>query len=298
MGEGRFELKYALPRTRRVEVLRLARPHVVPGAWTDDLSEEPDLALAPDEPPAHGYRVHSLYLDTPQLDGYGRRLDRVDIRNRVRARTYGRPGQRAPVFLESKRKLYDQVVKHRVRIGSTRDWESAASSAGGRGAPWERLVATLPAGEGRRRAERWVAAARGMVPVCSTHYLREVYEALPGSANPTARLTLDHRVRGRPGDDPGRLQHPGEVALLPADWFVLELKFNDDMPGWMRGMVAAMRLSAEPVSKFALGVARTARADEPRELRAVMPRSLLAAGIVFDDELRADRLAPASLAAR
>ncbi len=293
MSEGRFELKYALPRSRRRELLDHARPYLAAGAFSRDLSDEPELGLGHDEAPAHGYRVHSLYLDTADLQGYGRRLDRVDIRNRVRVRTYGRPGERAPVFLEGKRKLFNQVVKHRVLVGGARAWATDRPHA-----PWHEAVAALPAGDERRQAERWVASAAGMRPVCATHYLREVYEAVPGASNPTARLTLDHAVRGSHGDDPRRLQRLGDVPLLPPDWFVLELKFNGSMPGWMRGMVAAMRLSAEPVSKFALGVVRTVRDDEALELRAVTPPSLLRAGVALDVALALDVADPMAMAAR
>jgi SPX domain protein involved in polyphosphate accumulation len=96
---GRFECKYILPVAAREEVLGIAEPHVV---------------LDPNAVKLHdgtvGYEVHSLYYDTPGLHDYSERLLDRRIRNRLRVRTYGRPGDRAPVYLENKRKFEDQVV--------------------------------------------------------------------------------------------------------------------------------------------------------------------------------------------
>ena len=266
--EGRSELKYALPRARRAELLALAAGHVQAGAFTRSLVGAADLDWAADAPEPQGYRVHSLYLDTPTLDGYGERLADASIRNRLRIRTYGAAGEDAGVILEAKRKLHERVVKQRVVAGRLSDW---ARLAGPR--PWVAAVAALPAGEAARLGARWLAAVEGpgMVPACSTHYLREVYEA--GGD----RLTLDHLVRAAAGLGMRDLQSPGQVDLLPPDWMVLELKFGGPMPVWMRRLVRALRLGSEPVSKFALGVARTLRLDRPLEGRWLTPPSLLRA---------------------
>lgn len=279
--EGRSELKYALPAARRGEVLALAGGHVQVGAHTHSLAETPGVTWDPADPPPFGYRVHSLYLDTPRLDGYGSRLDGEVIRDRLRIRTYGLPGESAAVYLEAKRKLHRLVVKHRVRAGGMRAWQERAPAL-----PWDGAVAALE-GEARRVGERWLAAvaAGGMVPVCITHYVREVWE------DGSTRLTLDHAVRASGGEDPWRLQRQGEVPLLPEDWIVLELKYNGAAPGWIRTLVREMRLQAEPVSKFALAVARTARRDAPAELVRLTPPSVLRAGRGF---ARPERLAGAA----
>ena len=87
---------------------------------------------------ATGYRVSCLYLDDPQLDGYGKRMADLPIRNRVRIRTYGEVGQPAPVFLEAKRKLYGRVVKARMRVCDTVGWAELGAPA-----PWRDLHARV-----------------------------------------------------------------------------------------------------------------------------------------------------------
>ncbi|NOY26347.1 MAG: VTC domain-containing protein [Oligoflexia bacterium] len=214
--EGRSELKYALPVSMRGAVLAAVDGHVVPGAHAASLADAAELRWARCDPPPFGYYVHSLYLDSPRLDGYARRLAEADIRNRQRIRTYGQPGDDAPVFLEAKRKLRERVVKHRVPVGGALAW-----ATGDPDHPWRAAVDRIHGGRDRRLAQRWLAIteAAAMIPVCVTHYTREVYE------DGTARLTLDHAVMATAGGDPRQLHRRGQVPLLPADWMVLELKF-------------------------------------------------------------------------
>lgn len=277
--EGRSELKYALPAARRGEVLALAQGHIEVGAYTGSLADHPGVRWQAGEPEPMGYLVHSLYLDTPRLDGYGERLADASIRNRVRIRTYGTAGQDAAVYLEAKRKLHERVIKQRVSVGRLSAWSRLPGPR-----PWVAAVAALPPGDVARQATRWLAAVEGpgMVPVCSTHYLREVYEA------GTDRLTIDHQVRGAHGLDPRAFQSEGEIDLVPPDWIVLELKFGGPMPGWMRTLVRQMRLCSEPVSKFALGVALTLRVDHPLEGQWLTPPSVLRAGRRADAAEAAD----------
>lgn len=267
MSEGRYELKYALPASRREELLQAATAWVRPDPHALSLATAlPGLALPDGEPP-RGYVVHSLYFDTPTLDGYARRLARDRVRNRMRVRTYGLPGDDAPVFLEAKRKLARQVIKHRVRVGTTRTW-----AAGDPLQPWVSAVDLLAEPEASA-GRRWLEILRheGLIPVASTHYVREIY------VHGRDRLSIDHRVRAQVRPDPLDFQREGDLPLIPEDWLIVELKFTGAEPLWMRQLVARLRLRSEPISKFALGVAHGHRADRPGELRNLVPPSVLRA---------------------
>ncbi len=265
MSEGRFELKYALPLDRRAELLERAGAHVRADAHAASLERALPGILLPDGAPTRGYIVHSLYLDDPQLSGYARRLARDRIRNRMRIRTYGLPGDDAPVFLEAKRKLARRVIKHRVRVGGALAWAEGDALR-----PWVDAVQRLD-GEAGRAGQRWLelAEAQHLGAVASTHYVREIF------VRGTERLSIDHRVSAHPSPDPRRFQHEGPLPLIPAGWLVVELKFNGDQPLWMRELVRDMRLASEPISKFALGVACSHRADRPAELRSLVPPTIL-----------------------
>lgn len=257
---GRFEYKYAVPVAAREQILELALAHVVPDPHASPLPEG-----------ASGYHVHSLYFDTPDLLDYYERLDGLKVRNRLRVRTYNTPDEDRPVFLENKRKLYDRVVKHRVRICKSREWLKEPG-----GTPWVRFCEPLK-GQKRyaARSFRELVERGGRVPVSCVHYRREVYvDSTPGSQ---VRLTLDRDITAASHPEVHDLFATPNINLLPPDWMVLELKFGGDRPGWMRRIIRELGLRATPVSKFGLSVALGRRTDRPAEVRFFTPRPLRSA---------------------
>jgi len=184
---GRHEFKYVLPLSARADVLRLAGDHAVP-----------DGHAAPREDGVVGYYNHTLYLDTADLRDYRERLSLRRLRTRLRVRTYGQPGDRAPVFLEIKRKRDEWVVKHRVRVGDADTWTAHPHDR-----PWIEHA----------------RAANGNGRFAATHFLRLVEETKvplphfhwPNPRPPTtvARLpaTRVNRPHGQanPGARPGVL---------------------------------------------------------------------------------------------
>ncbi|HJN74842.1 MAG TPA: polyphosphate polymerase domain-containing protein [Myxococcota bacterium] len=246
MSEGRYELKYVLHETETPRLLAAIAGHVEPDRHASAL---PSGGL--------GYIVSSVYLDTLQFEGYAERLRMERIRNRVRVRTYGRAGDGAPVFLECKRKLADQVIKHRTRMGDADSYQLGPERS------WDQID--------DRRVQRFARAVQGMKAMCVVRYEREIFTA------DTARLTVDRNVRAGPVDDTRQLYAPVPLDLIPEDWCVIELKFNGQMPGWMRRASHELQLYSEPVSKFALGMVMSRRADHPGELRQLTPSTILRA---------------------
>ena len=264
MNEGRHEMKYAISLEQRREVLQFAREHISPDPHGVDLSPDlPEVRTDTSESP-RGYRVSSLYFDDERFTGYTRRIDGRRIRNRIRIRSYGDPGVNAPVFLEAKRKLHKQVVKHRVKVTDTRSWSRLPPAA-----PWNHLPEPSVSLD-RDRMLRWQAAVneKQLEPVCRVEYWRETF------ARGSLRLTLDHRIGGYATADAQALRGDCPTRLVPDGWVVLELKYNGQPPPWMRRLVAQFRLVAEPISKFALGVALTCRAHSPSDRRAATPPSI------------------------
>lgn len=259
---GRFELKYVLPVTRRAEVLRMALPHVHADHHAVEIPGN-----------RRGYFVHSLYLDTPQLSDYFDRLDEKKVRNRLRIRTYGMSGQRQPVFLEVKRKSGPWVVKHRVAVGDADEWDLCESAR-----PWVGFTARLDG------PDRFASAAflqlvegAGRVPVSVVHYEREVFVPRQRCER-RVRLTLDYNIGARTPSCAHDLFGPAQFCLLPAEWMVMELKFEQFAPDWMVRLRRDLGVSAVPVSKFGLSVAVVEPAAHPRELRALLPAEIMHMG--------------------
>jgi len=257
IDRGRYEYKYALPIAARDRIVQIAEPFVRPDPHAFEL-----------ERGGRGYHVHTLYLDTPRFRDYFHRMDERKIRHRLRIRTYGRAGTQQPVFLEMKRKLENWVVKHRVRVSDADSWCSMDHPR-----PWEPLCDSFEPGRGHYTAEHFAREARrhGYRPVTVVHYVREVFVSRRKDL-PRLRLTLDFTVSACVAHGAHDLYAPPTVELLPADWMVLELKYDGDRPQWMRHICRALALRAVPVSKANLSVARALRPHAHRELRYVTPR--------------------------
>ncbi len=262
---GRHEFKYVLPLAAREQVLAVVGAHVIP-----------DPHAAPRGDGLVGYANHSIYLDTPALLDYHQRLDERRLRNRLRVRTYGQPGDGAPVFLENKRKVERWVVKQRVRVPEV-DADGWARWEHDR--PW-REAAALVRGRGRYAADHFLRLTEGggarprRVPVSAVHYFREVYVDPRGGDHARVRLTMDREVCATVRPDGRALYAAPDVELLPADWMVIELKYSRTRPGWMRTLCRELGLRAIPVPKFGLSVARGLRADAPREAGRLLPRPI------------------------
>ncbi|MCB9765798.1 MAG: polyphosphate polymerase domain-containing protein [Alphaproteobacteria bacterium] len=259
--EGRYEFKYALPLSRRSELMDLTAPHTIPDRKARSIGAD-----------AHGYEVHSLYYDTfdgerPTLRDYFERLAERSIRDRLRVRTYGHRGEEQPVFLENKRKLDDRVVKARALIGNTEGWDAAPGPT-----PWRALAPGLRPKDrfAYRDFDRRVVGD-GRRPVSVVHYVREVYTALD---DPACRLTIDRDVCATTCPTSLDLYAAPDVDLIPRDWVVLEMKFRAHRPLWMRRICAALGLRAVPISKFGLSVALGFRGGHARELRFFTPYPL------------------------
>lgn len=255
---GRYEFKYAIPGPVREQVLERAGANV-----------QADPHGVPLEYGTRGYVVHSLYFDTPDLADYTARLESRAIRVRLRIRTYGAPGQRQPVYLEDKRKHFDRVMKHRVKVGTTDDWDASDEAR-----PWVGLAKRVR-GRGQYAAAHFLRRVEdeGRIPVSTVHYVREAFiDPRPGSEQ--VRLTFDHDVSSTTLPGPRGLYDEPDVDLLPPGWMIMELKFGEDRPEWMRGLVRDLHLMAEPFSKFGLSVARGVRQDHGADLRFFTPHSV------------------------
>ncbi len=264
---GRFELKYAVPVALRDRVLDMARDHVTPDAHALDLPGG-----------MKGYEVHSLYLDTPDLQDFQQRLAERKVRERLRVRSYGpREAGPFPVFLENKRKLENWVIKARVALPVNSEVYIASTEP----EPWRLWTHEIGASGSYTAThfERLTGSSR-RVPVSVVHYTREVFVGLDPD-RPKVRLTLDHNVTASTRDlGYNCLYAPPDVELIPPDWLVLEMKFGGTKPGWMRRICRELKLRAVPVSKFGLSVARGAAGNRYREVRYLTPRPIRRAGLM------------------
>jgi hypothetical protein len=220
-----FELKFLLTAAEAAEVERRLRPRLAPDPYAD-----PGLD--------GGYRVTSVYFDTPGLDVFHR--SKGFRRRKYRVRRYGTA---ATAFLERKLKKKQQVCKRRTDLPLA----ELAALAGDVPIEWPGA---------------WFAkqlASRGLQPVCRVSYQRV---ALVGNGHDgPIRVTFDRSVIGGPATDPLPQPVSDGQPILNGD-VIVEFKFIASLPVEFKDVVEDLRLAPRSVSKYRRCIEAIGRATE------------------------------------
>jgi hypothetical protein len=212
-----YELKFLLTPHQAAEVeSRLAQ----------------SLSLDPHADPTcgNGYRVTTLYCDTPNRDVYHRR-GRYKL-FKLRLRRYGLVNQ---IFLERKAKRKDLVRKRRsiMELDDLR-WFTESNNLSGFAGWYHRQL---------RRNQ--------LEPTCLVEYLRTAYFGT--SEESPIRLTFDRHIRGGLMHE-WSFQLPARVEPVLVDRVVCEFKFRGVLPSMFKSVIEAMQLIPGRVSKYRLCV--------------------------------------------
>ncbi|MCA8957263.1 MAG: polyphosphate polymerase domain-containing protein [Planctomycetes bacterium] len=221
----RYECKYLISQAQAVEVRRAIRPHTEPDSHGRDR-------------PGFIYPVCSLYVDSPDLRLHRQTQDGICDRYKLRIRGYDDDPEH-PLFVEIKSRRNTVVTKARCPL--RREHLPAALGLaplpdGGHGAKQSVLV-------------EFVARVRalGAVPMTLVRYEREAYQGLFDDGH---RLTMDFDIRSRRVFEPCVEVGAGTWDLVSANAVVLELKFNDRLPGWMAALIRRLGLDRTSYSKY------------------------------------------------
>jgi hypothetical protein len=216
--DAAYEIKFLLPSPLAGAVMTWARRELAP----DPHAEEG----GPD-----GYRVNSLYFDTPGLDVYQRKGSYGKAKYRVR-----RYGSERSIFLERKLKSRGLVSKRRTRIP---DEELRRLGV-------EELEPEWVGYWFRRRL-----VARRLFPRCQIRYQRVARVGMTPSG--PVRLTIDRNVCAFASGDYGIHESASWTPLLP-EQCILELKFRLEMPPMFKSLLEEFSLAPQPVSKYRLSI--------------------------------------------
>jgi len=196
--------------------------------------------------PKQRYTVRSIYFDSEDMDFYFEKLDSVRVRKKLRVRTYNLAEDRAPAFLEIKRKIGRRGLKERVMmdlalVGPLLD-----------GGELSELLPDLPFLD-RKVVDkfRFNMKMKRLRPVVLVVYERE---AFVGIDNERWRMTLDHNLRSLINPVLGDMFVEQDLQQFEDRNFVLELKFDDRMPRWMTSLVRQLNLRAQSYSKYVHGI--------------------------------------------
>lgn len=192
------------------------------------------------------YPVHSLYLDSESLDLYMNTINGDKNRYKLRVRYYEQAGD-TPLFFEIKGRQDNVIFKTRSVVKRT---------------SFERLMAgddpseqdlVKPSSIELKNLRTFCNLRRTLdaTPRSQVSYLREAW--LPEEDN-HLRITFDRDVRTGPDLEAKMSTETADLESVFGDLVVLELKFTNRFPNWVRELVRVFNLTQTSAAKYVDGV--------------------------------------------
>lgn len=234
----------------QVQEQRVESKFVVSEAVAEQIRAAASRHLVPDPHslgcPGAGYSVHSLYLDSADLDSYWATVHRKDGRFKLRIRFYDDDATR-PVYVEMKQRTGPTTLKQRCPVARNElaDILSGRQVAGGWRGRWNpKHLAALKSVIGKLTL---LEAA----PKLHIAYQREAY--VSGWDN-SVRLTLDRDIRSEPAKGFRLSTTMRQPRKLCESSVVLEFKVIGPEPDWFRRLVHRLHLRPESFAKYVAAV--------------------------------------------
>jgi VTC domain len=226
---GRYERKYVISETAAAAIRRFVSAYL----W-------PDQHMSPDEP--LGYRVYSLYLDTPEFSLYRHSAEGEKNRFKLRIRFYS-TAEDSPAFLEIKKRTGESIHKQRAVVAKP----AAEGLLNGR-----RLSAVdlLSNGESSVRALAEFCDRRERLSASGTAFVSYQREAYVSRLADNVRVTFDRQIAGQGHLASRGLAIPSPLMTVAGDHVVLELKYSGSTPGWMKDLIRTFGLERVSYPKY------------------------------------------------
>lgn len=215
MQKQRFELKYLINEQTALLVRDFVRSYL-------------DFDEYSVGKPNYSYPVHSLYLDSDDLQLYWETINGNKNRYKLRLRFYSTHPD-APVFFEIKRRLNNCIMKQR---GGVRQ-DSVAWLLTGHLPQMEHLVSKAPNHLTALQTFCHLSNAIRAKPKVHIFYMREAYV----SDDDQVRVTIDRKVFGEANLGCAIRTEMETPALTFPNQIILELKFTNRFPDWFRELV-------------------------------------------------------------
>jgi SPX domain protein involved in polyphosphate accumulation len=233
-----------------VEIFRYERKFVVPERTADAIRSfvagylPLDEHMVSDEP--FGYRVCSLYLDTPNRNLYRQSCEGIKNRYKLRIRFYDLDKD-GPAFLEIKRRTTDTI--HKLRAAVTKRAAEKLLNGG-----WINYSELISPSEASMRALAEFCECRERLHADGSAFITYRREAFVSPTAEAVRVTFDRQIAGHPYQPGGGLTLPPDEAFVVVDGAVLELKYNGRAPRWMHDLVTSFGLLRCSFPKYVYGV--------------------------------------------
>ena len=231
----RFELKYSITETVALAVRDFISSYLEVDEYGATL---PNLS----------YSVHSLYLDSDDLQLYQTTINGDKNRFKLRLRFYeNRP--EAPVYFEIKRRANNTISKQR---GGVRREEVNWLLAGHLPEP-AHLVSQDPKHQVALQRFCQLMNQLHAKPKAHVAYLREAWIS---TRDNSIRVTMDREVRCEPEPTARLSTQMHDPVMVFGNEVILELKFTDRYPDWFKELVRIFGLMQCGAAKYVDGVAK------------------------------------------
>jgi hypothetical protein len=265
MQTQRFELKYLISERTALAI----RDFVASYLEIDEHGAgRPNLA----------YSVHSLYLDSKDLYTHRQAVNGTRNRFKLRLRYYD-DSPDSPVFFEIKRRVNNCILKQR---GGVRR-EAVGWLLAGHLPDAEHLVSGEPRHLVALQRFNLLMSQLQAQPTAHVYYDREAWV---GPKDNAVRVTLDRGMHCVPCFTAElSIARTGEILTF-GDKVILELKFTNYFPSWLKEMVRIYGLMQGSAAKYSEGIMVLGehRFIRGRVSRApVEPGSVVAEGTKFEE---------------
>lgn len=194
------------------------------------------LARDPHAGPTGQYTIRSLYFDDLNFTAFHEKVSGIDNRTKYRIRCYNYSDS---LFKLEKKEKKGHLTK-KTAMTLTKDAVRSLQTA-----PSERC----PGDPGGLADElRLAGMTRGMRPAVLVDYDRTPFICRAGNV----RITLDENLRTLPHCHDLFDRHTGMIPVLDPGQVILEVKFDDFLPGYLSQVLADIPKAPMAISKFAM----------------------------------------------
>ena len=232
----RNEYKYIVPINKMDSLRDMINSFVV----LDKFSE-----LMPDKQ----YTVRSIYFDSPMFNCYFEKVEGLKHRKKFRLRGYNNEeNPDNPVFFEIKNKYEVPIFKNRAP-SCFNDAKSIFQEGKINGSIKNDLKFPCAYEDSQRFFYHYLNER--LRPVILIIYEREAYV---GRFDNKMRVTFDKHLRSMVYPSINDLYKSDNLRFSLTDHFILEVKFNDAFPAWMKPVIANLGLKRGPASKYTISL--------------------------------------------
>jgi hypothetical protein len=226
----RFEFKYLVP----IEQYESLKAVMLPFLKRDRFAQQQPKGL---------YTVRSIYFDTPGFEMYHTKIEGIAHRMKVRLRGYNIGDDNATVFMEIKRKYEGPILKNRsdASFGLVKQLFNRAS--------FEDCAPHIHNPDNARRFFYQILS-HNLQPVVNVIYEREPFQANTVNIENDFRCTFDMHLRSVAYPKVEELYKEDHVCYAYPGFFILEIKFNQYCPAWVKPVIEDFQLRKEPASKY------------------------------------------------